>query len=174
MFSWPPVSAMVPSRAAGANRIKSAPGALLAATIASRKDPGPASRTFRTEKVLNNLRCSSGSSLAPGSWHSLIDDFMAIASFEIAFPSSGRVGATPTNRVRPPTARSISLPRSLAGGDRAVEGAGRRAGGRVVEALHGEAPGGVGEAAGAAGDGRRLDDVQDAGHVGRRGHAREV
>ena len=61
MLSWPPVSAMVPSRAAGAKRIRSAPGALLAVVIASRSDPGPLSRKFKTEKVLSRRRSSSAS-----------------------------------------------------------------------------------------------------------------
>src|SRR5262249_41707037 len=54
---------MVPSRAAGAKRIRSAPGLALASAMACRSEPGPLSARFWTVKVLGTVRCSSLSRL---------------------------------------------------------------------------------------------------------------
>src|SRR5262245_56956141 len=63
MLSSPLVSVMVPSRAAGAKRIRSAPGLSLASRIACRSDSGPLSARLRTVKVLGTVRSASHSTL---------------------------------------------------------------------------------------------------------------
>ena len=50
MLNSPLVRAIVPSQTAGAKRIRSAPGLVLAAVIAARSEPGPLSARLRTVK----------------------------------------------------------------------------------------------------------------------------
>ncbi len=63
MLNSPLVRAMVPSRAAGAKRIRSAPGLVLASRIACRSEPRPLSARLPTVKVLGTMRSSSRSTL---------------------------------------------------------------------------------------------------------------